>query len=331
MEIRGDGSHQTEEFKSAKMSILPSEDIRFVTETKSGFLTLTDRRFLHMKAERDGYKISDSMPLDLVIKSEHKKKDTWQIEYHDIEDTDGSIKAKLKGSSVDYSTSNFKIKHPKDSDVRAFTEVMSDFDSVLLDTLSNSPYSDGKFQPRDYSYLQPLQRDLTKDEIILVNTVFTDRPESDELQGRAHELVGENPYVLWNTAKSAIIFVVGKTTTFYIWGLLTNGILSVYTTSSFEVSQLVNMKSFWMKWNPNFLITKSDLSFGEVKYSQKAFTWEPSPDEHRNLGNWFFDPANAVWILSDMIFDQQREPVKANFASSELIDDPVVRRQRYYW
>ncbi|MHA2143540.1 MAG: hypothetical protein ACXADF_18670 [Candidatus Thorarchaeota archaeon] len=329
--MRGDGSYQSNEFDTIRKRFLPSEEIRFVAEEKSGFIVLTDRRFVYVTKEKDGFRISNTLPLDLVIRCEHKKKDTWKIEYHDVDYPDGSIKAKKKGSSVQYSTSDLDVKHPKNADVESFTNAMSEFNSVLKDTLGNSPYSDGVFTPRDYSHLQPLRMELSEDDVLLLNTVLSTRPERDELQDDAREIVGENPYIVWRPTDVTHLLVVGEKTSLFLKGIMKEGILLGRDGIKFEADQILNLTSNWMKPNPHFVITKSDLFLGELKATPYLFTWNPQQNEALNLGDWFYDPANAIWIISDMIFSQQRAVVKANFASSELIDDPIVRKQRYFW
>jgi hypothetical protein len=158
------------------------------------------------------------------------------------------------------------------------------------------------------------------------------KPEDDALVDEALEILGDDPYLLWNCMDGVILFAVSKTMSLLIQGQLEDGKIYHYNVTKIGLDNLLNIKSDWMGYDPTrFAIAHSELVFGEMKFYLKELNWEPRHQYYTDVGKWFHDPANAVWIIADMIFAQQQSPVKSNFASSDLIDDPIVRKQRYIW
>ncbi|MHA1906098.1 MAG: hypothetical protein ACW98Y_02300 [Candidatus Thorarchaeota archaeon] len=334
MQIRGDGSHTKQEFRNGKSLFLGSEEIRFVAEEKSGFIVLSDRRCVYVKHDKKGYKISNVVPIDLVISCEHQKKDTWAIEFHKIND-DGILKAKEKKGEVQFDIADFKIKHPENTDEVSYSSIMNEFNVVLKETLESSPFSDGTFQGRDYSYLEGIPDSVTRDGILHVNTILTDRPDEDALYGKAKSAFGDNPYILLRTLEYEFrryLLVVGSKASMYVHGNYSYGSVSKMSIISLEPPQILNISSDWTKTNPNsFHISKPVQEYGEVKVKKFEFKWKPPEDDDVARVPWFNEPANAVWIIADMTVDKQKELLKANFGrGEETINHPKILQQRYY-
>ena len=334
MEIRGDGSHVNENFAIAKSVLLGSEVIRFVAEEKSGFIVLSDRRFVYLKKEKTGYKIQNAVPIDLLTGSELEKKDTLKIEFHKIYES-GILAAKFSKSRLDFRLADIKLKRPDNSDESAFYFTMDEFNSVFREILGSSPFTDGVFKGRDYSYLQSIPETVTRDGILHLNTILTDRPDENELYGKAKDAFGENPYILINTMEldfRGYLFVVGTKAMMFLSGNYSHGSVSKMNLVAFEPPQILNISSDWTKKNPkNFHISKPVQEFDKVKVKEFKFTWNPPKADDVARVPWFCEPANAVWIIADMAVDQQKELLKANFGTGDEIDDPRIKRQRYYW
>ncbi|MFX1484323.1 MAG: hypothetical protein ACFFCP_14170 [Promethearchaeota archaeon] len=334
MQVQGDGSYSSEEFNLAKLLLLGSEEIRFVAREKSGFIVLSDRRFIYIKSEKKGYKIQNVVPLDLVTGGDLHKKDTLKIEFHQIHDS-GIIKAKLRNSTVEYQMADFKFKLPEGSNELSPYKTVDSFNSVLREILQSSPYSDGMFKARNYSYLQGIPEIFTRDGILHVNTVLTDKPEEDRLYNSAFNAFGENPYILLNAVEfegQGYLFVVGSKAIMFLRGKYDGVKVSKMDLHTFEPQQILNITSDWTRNNPGFLfLWKPVEKWGEIRAELKVLWWKAQKPDTVDNNPWFYEPANAAWIVSDMVVDQQKEPLRANYGKGDEIDDPKVRRQRYYW
>lgn len=329
MEIRGDGSYQTEEYKIASQNLLPNEKILFVAMEKDGFIVLSDRRFVYLKKEKEGYKIKSTIPLDLVIGSEHKKKDTWKIIYHEIDREDGMIKAKRKKGSVEFSTSDIKVKHPSKADTEAFTSLMFEFNLVLDEIQNKSPFADGSYQPRDYSHLHRFITTPNDEQILLLNTILSEKPESHELLEEGENLIENGAYMLWDETQY-ILFAVGKNLCMLIDGAIKDRIIHYLKVVRFKPERILNMTTDWMWRNltdAGIRMAVMRYSSGSWQYSNYQIKWRPKDTEPR----WVLEPANLMWIISDMIFDKYQQLPKANYAIEDQISDPKVRKQRYYY
>ena len=329
MEIRGDGSHQTEQYKIASENLLPNEKVLFVAKEKDGFIVLSDRRFVYLIEIKGEYWIKSTIPLDLLILSEHKKKDTWKIVYHDIDHEDGMIKAKMKKGSVEFSTSDIQVKHAKNVDTEAFSKVMFDFNLVLDETLNSSPYADGDYQPRDYSHLHRFIATPDENQTLLLNTVLSEKPEHNELLKEGKNLVEDGAYMLWNETEH-ILLAIGKNLCLLISGSMEQDAIHYLNVERFKPERILIMTTEWMKRNLSEIGIRISIlrySTGSWKYSNYPVHWRARESDPR----WVKEPSNLMWIISDMMFDKYQELVKANYAKEDPIGDPKVRKQRYYY
>ncbi|MFW9848087.1 MAG: hypothetical protein ACFFF4_03040 [Candidatus Thorarchaeota archaeon] len=333
MQIQGDGSYNSEEFNQTKSLLLGSEEIRFVAKEKSGFIVLTDRRFVYIRSEKKGNKIQNAIPLDLVVGGELQKKDTLKVAFHKIRDS-GVIKAKLKQYTVEYELADFKFKLDEATDQGSSYNTLDSFNTVLKEILQSSPYSDGMVKERDYSYLQEVPEIFTRDGCLHVNTILTDKPEEDKLYSTAFNAFGEKPYILLNVVElfgQGYLFVVGSKAMMFLRGKFDGIKVSKMELHTFEPQQILNITSDWNKDNPSFFyLSKPVKKYGEVRAERSLFRWNAQKPDTENSSPWFYEPANAVWIISDMVMDLQKEPLKANYGEGDEIDDPKVMRQRYY-
>ena len=333
--IEGLAPSAEEMFRTARSCLLPNEYVQFACHTHKGFLVLSDRRiaFLRMISNSQ-YTIERVIPLDCFIGLSEERSDSISISGNPLDDNGCLITGKKHLRKFDVKAPKAERREKKDDVRDHFLSAMRKLPKII-EAIRNSDSHHGKHPlVRNYSYLDNLPESLTRNAILDLNTILQDQPIHDELYHQARKYLGDDPFILEQSLRSAqqpdngVLFAAGEQGYIWVQGKKNGRYMQDILVDKVEWE---NIRGFIHQWHTDEKIIEAVYSLQKGREEVRVqYIWNPTKTADSLDLSWVFQKLNGPWILADIVYKYSSKPLLASYSSSGQRIKPSQYIQRYY-
>lgn len=324
----------------ALRALMPNEEVRSVCQILSGFLMLSSRRVVFLRAESKSlYTIERVIPYDCLVTIEMKKEDRATVtgipldKYgcHEIDRRDvkheKTISLNVRAPKPGRGESKGDVRRIFQSSISHCMDIAKEISG--LESLKRGPPP-----PLDYSYLNRLPESLTRDAILDLNTITEDWPDHDELHQKMLKFLGDTPFLLeeslrdGNDCGNGVLFAAGEHGYIWIRGKKDGRLMSDVMIETVEWDNIRCFANQWQKKNASIEATFSLHRDGKEATTQ--YQWNPTRNEEVLQYPWLIQSLNGPWILADLMYNHSEKPLPASWSTGRHLKSQNQHKQRYY-
>ncbi len=301
--IENQSTIESSPYSLAMKCILPNESVTATCEIQNGFLFLTDRRLVQVNASGIlSYTITRSIPYDCISGINRKRDSEIDIIAKPV-DIDGNL-----GGEGEIRIS---LKAPRHENIRSKEEAYTLFQSNITNLMDRlveiQEIEKAKSTPkkRNYSYLDNLPNNLTKDAVLDLNAILQDKPYPDELYHEAAKFLGRRPFLIEESLRdcddmdNGILFAAGEKGCIWVRGIKRGRFMKNVLVETIGWENIGCLVHQWQHPNDtmNFIYVLQQQ--GAEKYL--CTSWNPTIYEDVMTFPWLIQSSNGPWIIADLM------------------------------
>jgi len=322
-------------FRTARRCLLPNENARFACHTQKGFLILSGRRLAFLRKESNmQYAVERVIPLDCFHGLSEERSDSISIFGIPLDDMGCLIPGNEHLRKFDVKAPKTERGEKKDDVRDYFLSAMRTLPKTLEEIRSSDHHHGKPPLVRDYSYLDNLPENLTHNAILDLNTILQDQPIHDELYQQARKYLGDAPFILEQSLRSAqqpengVLFAAGKQGYIWVQGKKNGRYMQDILVDKVEWE---NIGGFIHQWHTDEMIIEAVYSLQKGREEVRVqYTWNPTKTTDSLDHLWLFQKLNGPWILADIVYKYSGKPLRASYLGYGQRIKPSHYTQRYY-